>query len=176
MRDLTEVMSEILATNIRTLRLSIGLDQTQFGERLEVSQGTVSRWEKGSDPGHGSLVKMAAMARCTVEEFTTQVIRAPNSRRLVAGPPSIGSSILMLPVQLPSEPALSEMFQSLLAVAGDDLDRAGLASTLARLFPLALAETVYRQAGQADEGEPVGPAAHPIPPTGDRGGRSPQRT
>ena len=40
-------MKEIVAERIREIRLDYGLTQSQFGERLSVSQDTVSLWEKG---------------------------------------------------------------------------------------------------------------------------------
>lgn len=50
-----------LATKIRLLRQSLGVNQTDFGERLGVTQGTVSRWEKGSMPESEALTALAEL-------------------------------------------------------------------------------------------------------------------
>lgn len=40
-------MSDIISKRIKELRIENNLTQKQFGERLNVSQDTVSLWEKG---------------------------------------------------------------------------------------------------------------------------------
>lgn len=52
-------MSDDLATKIRRFRISLGKNQAEFGELFGVSQGSVSRWEKGSMPEPRALAQMA---------------------------------------------------------------------------------------------------------------------
>lgn len=176
MPDLSRLMSEITATNIKTLRISMGLDQTGFADAMSVSQGTVSRWEDGSNPEAASLVKLAAAAKCSVAEFTTQVVKAPLEHSLRAPMPEYPRDVLLLPVQLPSAAELTEMFQSLLEIALEQPEPAAIARELARLLPTALAETVYRRAGQVDGVEPDPEAGPPAPARGGRAKRSQPRT
>ncbi|KQS50950.1 hypothetical protein ASG20_02340 [Sphingomonas sp. Leaf198] len=46
--------------------------------------------------------------------------------------------IIMMPVTLPSEPALEQMFEAFLEIAGDGLSRAELARELAQQLPIGL--------------------------------------
>lgn len=52
-------MSDDLATKIRKFRQSLGMNQQEFGEQYGVTQGSVSRWEKGSMPDPSALASMA---------------------------------------------------------------------------------------------------------------------
>lgn len=40
-------MKDLVAERIREIRQDYGLTQSQFGEKLSISQDTVSLWEKG---------------------------------------------------------------------------------------------------------------------------------
>lgn len=62
-------MSVEISKRIRALRLSLGKNQTQFGEMLGVSQGAVSRWESGSMPEAPLLAKLASLAGVELAEF-----------------------------------------------------------------------------------------------------------
>lgn len=71
-----------LAEKIRRLRHSLKLNQTQFGERVGVSQGQVSKWEKGEDtPRHEFQVKIARLAKTSLADLTGQ--RAANEHSAV---------------------------------------------------------------------------------------------
>lgn len=52
-------MVDDLATKIRKFRQSLGLNQQDFGDMFGVTQGSVSRWEKGSMPDPSALAAMA---------------------------------------------------------------------------------------------------------------------
>lgn len=148
MRDLTAVMADVLAANIKGLRIALGDNQAEFGDRLGVSQGTVARWEGGSEPKHDPLVRMADLAGRTVKEFTTQIISDLKPRAAGAEPRNgffVGEGApLLLPVHLPSEEALAEMFSALLEVLEGEADRDVRAHRLAQLLPSALAQCVFR--------------------------------
>lgn len=62
-------MGQIVARKIRQLRISLGLNQSEFAERLGVTQATVSRWEKGAMPEGDKLAKLAEMAGENVRAF-----------------------------------------------------------------------------------------------------------
>jgi transcriptional regulator with XRE-family HTH domain len=74
MRDLSELMATILAANIKALRLREGPNQTEFAERMGVSQGTVARWEAGAKPQYEHIVTMAGMAGVSVQDFTGHLL------------------------------------------------------------------------------------------------------
>lgn len=62
-------MAETLAERIKKTRLSLGMDQAQFGVLTGVSQSTVNRWEGGAQPKPAALRAIAAAANRTVDEM-----------------------------------------------------------------------------------------------------------
>jgi len=56
-----------LGQKIRAIRTARKMNQTEFAERLGVTQSTVTRWENGSVPGGKYLHEIAAMAGTTVD-------------------------------------------------------------------------------------------------------------
>jgi transcriptional regulator with XRE-family HTH domain len=145
-------MSQILATNIRTLREARGQNQAEFADDLGVSQGMVSRWETGSEPKHEPLVRLAKMAGVTVGQLTSSLITDVKERAGTrVSEESAGRSIL-LPVALPSEDALTVMFEALLEVLETESDSAVAARRLAQLLPGALAQTVSRSLNSQQPG------------------------
>lgn len=62
-------MSDNLAGKIKRLRKAKLLDQTQYAELIGVSQGTVSRWEKGADPKPEQLIQIAAASGLSVDQL-----------------------------------------------------------------------------------------------------------
>jgi len=55
-------MSGDLARKIQNIRRQLGLTQAEFADKLNVSQGSVSRWEKGSKPEYDMTVRIAEVA------------------------------------------------------------------------------------------------------------------
>lgn len=51
---------QLIASRIKEIRTGNGLSQTQFGERLSVSQDTVSLWEKGKSTPTTEFVVLIA--------------------------------------------------------------------------------------------------------------------
>ncbi len=151
MRDLTAAMSQIIAANVKTLRTSLRLNQTEFGEILDVSQGTVARWENGSEPKNDRLVKMAELARCGVADFTSRLLSKLEEEGEERTSPS--SPAIFLPVFLPSEGALTQMFDGLLGLLAAEKDQAVIARRLAQLLPSALAQTVSRMRFQQTDAD-----------------------
>ena len=58
-QSLEQIKYYPLAFRIKKLRLLTGLSQTEFGEKIGISQTTISMWEKNkSQPSERSLQKM----------------------------------------------------------------------------------------------------------------------
>jgi transcriptional regulator with XRE-family HTH domain len=143
MTDLSAAMNEIIAANVKTLRERLGLNQDELADEMEVGQASVSRWEKGSEPKAESLSKLAQMAGCSVPEFTTQLLTSrPRAGELRSVPQT--SATLLLPVYLPSEDALTDMFAALLDPLKNERNPDVIARRLAQRLPIALAQTVSR--------------------------------
>ena len=67
-----------LAARIQALREGLGLTQAKFAEVLMVSQGAVSRWEKGKHaPSEQLLTKIADLAGITPAELRYGARPAP---------------------------------------------------------------------------------------------------
>ena len=61
-------MESILAQNIRSFRKRMGLTQEQLAERLNITLGTVSKWERGtSEPALPYLMGLAEIFRVSVD-------------------------------------------------------------------------------------------------------------
>lgn len=143
MTDIPSIMSKILAANIKSLRQQLDLTQDEFADLMESSQSTINRWEKGADPKHPALLKMAELAGCSIQEFTTRIVIGQPQKPLFD--PS--APVVMLPVQLPSEGDLTEMFEGLLGALGNETDQVSIAQRLAQLLPGALAQTIAQSRG-----------------------------
>lgn len=74
----------LLAGRIKALRKSASLTQTEFAEAIGVSQGTVSRWEKGVDPDFEHLQKLADFADEPVDLFASPEARFPEGFQRIA--------------------------------------------------------------------------------------------
>ena len=53
------------------LRMERGLTQGQLAERIGCRQKDVSRWESGTLPGAGYLIKIASALGCRIEDILT---------------------------------------------------------------------------------------------------------
>jgi transcriptional regulator with XRE-family HTH domain len=78
-RDYLPDMAIQLSTKIQLLRKKTGLTQPEFADRVGVSQGTVSRWEKGSAPSHSHLVELAKLDGTSLDEFLLGAVGRPAS-------------------------------------------------------------------------------------------------
>lgn len=151
MREISAAMAEILSANIKLLRKRLGMDQTVFGELVEVAQGSVARWESGqSKPRIDSLLKLAKLAGCAPDEMVTRLLDDDVAGGTVDH--QGGGRAVLLPVQLPSEDALTAMFSALLAPLHSEIDPKVIARLLAQRLPNGLAQavgrTVYSQPDQ----------------------------
>lgn len=67
--DYPMLMQGNLAQKIKAIRLSLKLNQTEFGERLDTTQSTVARWERGSVPTGENLERIAELAKTTIDQL-----------------------------------------------------------------------------------------------------------
>jgi transcriptional regulator with XRE-family HTH domain len=154
--DLSSLMASILASNIKALREREGPTQTLFAERMEVSQGTVARWEHGAKPEYERIQRMAELAGVSVPEFTGQLLNSGRRQQFDGA-----AGLVLLPVQLPSEAVLTEMFDALLETMPASAVQVERAQKLAQLLPGALARTVSHPRAGTSSGD------QPQPPQGD---------
>ena len=144
-----------------------GPTQAEFAELMSVSQGTIARWEGGAKPEIEHIVRMADLAGVSVPVFTGQLLGQDRPAVLMAG------GAILLPVQLPNEEALSEMFEGLLETMPNN-DPSSTARKLAQLLPNALAQTVSHPRGgiaPADRRQPLQEAPGAAP----KSDRAPRR-
>lgn len=82
--DYLPEMAIQLSTKIMLLRKKLGLTQPEFADKVGVSQGTVSRWEKGAAPSHPHLVRLADLDGVSLDEFLLGAVGRPAAEQ---GPP-----------------------------------------------------------------------------------------
>jgi transcriptional regulator with XRE-family HTH domain len=58
-----------LAEKIKAIRLSKGMNQSEFGDAIGVGQSTVARWERGAQPAPEFLYQIASIAKVTVDQL-----------------------------------------------------------------------------------------------------------
>ena len=64
-------MERNLAENIRNARKSIGLTQEQLAEKLGITLGTISKWEReASEPEISYLMELADILRTSMDALT----------------------------------------------------------------------------------------------------------
>lgn len=69
-------MSQLLATNIATIRRCWGLEQTEFAELMGVSRFVVSNWEKGrNEPNLAIAAKLEQMTGLSLSVLLDQELR-----------------------------------------------------------------------------------------------------
>jgi transcriptional regulator with XRE-family HTH domain len=76
-------MAAGIAMKIKNLRISLGINQSELAERLNVTQASVSRWEKGSVPDARKLAQLAEMAGETVTSFISGSPAEPLSAKVL---------------------------------------------------------------------------------------------
>lgn len=55
---------------LEQIRKEKGISQSQLATKMNVTQGAVSQWENGQvKPRAGTLIKLAAVLGCTVDEL-----------------------------------------------------------------------------------------------------------
>ena len=59
-----------MLTKIKEMRKRLNMSQGDLANQISVTQGAVSQWEAGlTNPTLETLVKIAAVLRCTVDEL-----------------------------------------------------------------------------------------------------------
>lgn len=59
-----------IPARIKSLRERLELSQEEFARKLDVTQATVSRWEKGAKPEYENLAALAKLDGVSADEFT----------------------------------------------------------------------------------------------------------
>lgn len=68
-----ETKTKNMAERVKMIRLSLGLTQTEFAEKIGATLPAVSNWENGrNQPNKQRLKQIAKLAGITVEELTNQ--------------------------------------------------------------------------------------------------------
>ncbi len=73
-------MTSNLGNKIRAIRQELKLKQDEFADQLGTTQGTVSRWERGSKPEHEHLQAIAAIGKMTVDQLLAEESPSPHPR------------------------------------------------------------------------------------------------
>lgn len=89
-------MTTPLAKKINAIRLTLGLDQAEFGAKLGTTQSAVSRWERGSRPKHEFLAAIATIANTTIDKLLSDgdVSAVPADAIPVVGIVGAGAEVL----------------------------------------------------------------------------------
>jgi transcriptional regulator with XRE-family HTH domain len=82
--DYLPEMAIQLSTRIQLVRKKLGKTQPEFADLFGVSQGTVSRWEKGAAPSHQHLLRLAELDGVSLDEFLLGAVGRPTAEQ---GPP-----------------------------------------------------------------------------------------
>ena len=75
-------MENKLAENIRKYRKGLGLSQEQLAERLGITLGTVSKWERGaSEPELWYIMQIAELFHVSVDVMIGFTMRGNNAEK-----------------------------------------------------------------------------------------------
>jgi len=148
----------VLGDNIRLLAEQAG-GQTLLAESIGVSQGAISRWISGKPPRKmDALAGAARIARVSVDQLLSVPLAQARAQSVVSG----SHAAVMMPVSLPNEADLTDMFVGMLHAAGQQQLADVLAPVLAQHLPGGLARTIGLQP------LPVSASDGPQGPEGDR--------
>lgn len=127
----------VLGERIKQQLELVGLSQSELARRVGITQSTINNLIAGRSRSSTHLHKMARELSTTPAYLAGETDNpdpdAPPPPRLIAAP-----HLIMMPVALPSENALAQMFEGLLEVADRAAPTAALARELAQLLPSGL--------------------------------------
>ncbi|SEM73074.1 Helix-turn-helix [Sphingomonas gellani] len=152
-----------LGERIAERRLAKGFSQSALARRSGLSQATIGKLEAGISSGSSHLHRIARELG-TTPEYLTGEINDPE----VGAPPPLPSPMiqhLLMPVALPSEAALTEMYEAQLKALAR-LEGAELAHALAKRLPRALARLQGAELYEESDSAPEAREA-PAPPATD---------
>lgn len=130
--------SMLSSERLRKLMEQHGLSQSELGRRVGVTQATIYKLLTGVSYGSKHLHRIARELG-TTPAYLTGETNDPAPDALPPPPPPV--HYVMMPVALPPEPALAEMFDILLAGINPNLseaDRSEQAQLLAERLPIGL--------------------------------------
>ncbi|WP_416366515.1 helix-turn-helix domain-containing protein [Sphingomonas aurantiaca] len=98
----------------------LGISQSELARRVGVAQPTIYKLLHSAKKGSTKLHLIARELRTTPAYLSGETDNPEEDAPLPVPMPQI----IMMPVTLPSEPALEQMFEAFLEIAGDGLSRA----------------------------------------------------
>jgi hypothetical protein len=133
---------EWFAANVKKLARDHG-GQVPLGEAIGVNQSTISKWGKGGAIKEmGPVKRLAELAGVSVEDLLDR-----NLEEIAPRAPA-GGAMLLLPVALPNEATLTDMFLGMFASAGRSDLEVEFAAQLAQRLPAALKRSLDRRPDQ----------------------------
>lgn len=124
----------IVSERVRERMDRLGISQSELARRVGVAQPTIYKLLHSAKKGSTKLHLIARELRTTPAYLSGETDNPEEDAPLPVPMPQI----IMMPVTLPSEPALEQMFEAFLEIAGDGLSRAELARELAQQLPIGL--------------------------------------
>jgi transcriptional regulator with XRE-family HTH domain len=157
---------------IAARRRAKGFSQTKLARLAGVSQGTIGKLEAGISSGSSHLHRIARELE-TTSAYLSGETDDPDEG---APPPTPEPRLqhLMMPVALPSEAALAEMYEAQLRALAR-LEGVELARALAKRLPRALARLQAAELYEETDDAPEESGAAPRQPTDRREPRRAQR-
>lgn len=146
------------------------ISQSELARRIGVSQQTIARLVSGNTYGSKHLHRIARELLTTPAYLVGETDDPDENAPL---PPRAYPTLhhVMMPVALPSENALSRMFEGMLETVDREVPQAELARELAQLLPTALLQLRGRLYEVPLVKEPFEAAVAEALPTADRGSR-----
>jgi transcriptional regulator with XRE-family HTH domain len=146
----------ILLANVQTVMEHYGWDQTELGELVGTTQGTVSRWGTTSEPRGSTLAKLAELAGVSPTDFVERKLTSIRAKRRISG--------------LPSGEKLEEAMGALLDSVGLSHLADEYAAPLARRLPGLLEDVRSSKDSRGSDVSPP-PGARPQAPSKRRPGK-----
>ena len=117
---------------------AVGLSQAELARRVGIRQSTMNSLINGNSRTTRSIVALARELRTTPDYLMGHSDDPDANAPLPPAPPSV--HFVTMQVALPSEPALTRMFEGLLDLVDCSAPKAELARELAQLLPTGLSQ------------------------------------
>ena len=131
----------IYSDRVRSQMAKVGLNQSQLARRINVTQGAIAKIANNNPAGSSHLHRIARVLQTTSEYLTGETDEPSPTAALPI--PSEQLHFVQLAVALPSERALTRMFDALLELIDAlpaEVDRSERARLLARWLPTGLSQ------------------------------------
>lgn len=127
-----------LGERIRARAKELGISQSELARRADVPQSTINTLINGDARWSPHLLKIARALR-TTPDYLTGEVDDPEANAPPTPAPVIAHRIMM-PVTLPSEKALTRMFDAFFLALDPAVSHQERAQTFARWLPIGLAQ------------------------------------